>query len=1189
VAAPRRRRTECRAEERLTPEETPTATGDAQFWTKVRDLFHAAESASPEERARILEAIDDAAVRAEVESLLAAHDEASDFLEPEPQRQSFNAGDLISGRYRIVKLLGVGGMGEVYEAEDRELGENVALKIIRPEIASRPRILARFRREIQLARRVTHPNVCRIYDVSYHVTADGEGPAEKKISFVSMELLHGRTLAAQLRTAGRMAIADALPIVRQMAAGLDAAHAASIIHRDFKSANVMLASSQSSADAPVRAVITDFGLAYETGSDAANRDARLTDTGMVIGTPDYMAPEQLEQGPLSPATDIYALGVVLFEMVTGRLPFDGATPMTIAMNRLRNPAPSPRALVPELTERWEAVILRCLERDPAQRFQRAGDVAAALEEGSPMPRITRATSRVSRRLLWPAIALAIVAGLLPLFLRKRNTAAPAAPQTQTTATSAPAFKPRRTIAVLGFRNLSGRSDQAWLDSAFSELLSTEISATDTLRLVPQEDVERLESDFNLRNGEIGRTTLPRIRERLGTDIVVSGSYLSLGGESANGLRLDVRLQDASTGELVGTLSESGTQADLLALVSRLGNKLRDGLGAAPLSAEETASLRASRPSNAEAARLYVEGLQKLRRWDPLAARDLLQKAIAKEPDYPMSHTALAETFWTLGNEAAAITEADKALTLASSLGREERLSIEARADVFHKQWDKAIEIYRSLLTFYPDELAYGLRLGITQIAAGKGADALATMAKLRALPAPLRNDPGIELVTADAYRTLHDPKQELEAAKRAEAIGAASSMRIVVARAKANQSYAYRDLGQNDRSVALLRESAKIYEEAGDRGGAGRSLSNLALSLWSIGNLREAESVLEKALAMHREVGSRSFESRTLNNIGMIRFSKGDMDGAEKAFREALAVQRESNFITMLGPTISNLGGVLQTRGDLDGALKMYAEAIEVARKTDDHLGSVTAYVNSAETLRLLGRVAESKEQYDRTIAVAREMHLASQEAYAQAGLGELALLRGDVAEAQRQHATALATRRKGNESIAIAQSQTMMANLALETKGDLAASEASLREAIATCAKEGAADDETAAHETLARVLLARGRVADARAEIARARTIAKDTHTITLLTAMAATEARVELASGHFDAAATKAQEAAAIAKRGQLLGAELDARLVEADADAKRGKASEARTIVAGVKQRAEAKGLGLYARKAADKNF
>jgi serine/threonine protein kinase len=328
-------------------EDDDTQLQGERFWERVREIFQAAVEQPEAERERFVRDLcgSDDAIRTEVESLLSSHDLADGFIEPQAPERSFAPGNVVAGRYRIIRLLGSGGMGEVFEAEDQELHGHVALKIIRPEIASNPRILLRFKREIQLARRVTHPSVCRIYDVSHHLSQSDAGIADRRITFVSMELLHGETLAERLRRSGRFTTAEALPIIRQLAAGLAAAHEASIVHRDLKSANVMLVPGL--AGQQPRVVITDFGLAQQSDAEANGELAHLTDTGVLIGTPHYMAPEQIEEGAISPATYIYALGVVMYEAVTGRLPFSGTTPMSVAVSRLSTSAPSPRMLVPD--------------------------------------------------------------------------------------------------------------------------------------------------------------------------------------------------------------------------------------------------------------------------------------------------------------------------------------------------------------------------------------------------------------------------------------------------------------------------------------------------------------------------------------------------------------------------------------------------------------------------------------------------------------------------------------------------------------------------------------------------------------------------------------------------------------------------------------------------------------------------
>jgi Tol biopolymer transport system component len=292
--------------------------------------------------------------------------------------------------------------------------------------------MSRFRREIQLARKVTHPNVCRIYDLSRHRPA-GADDQTGEITFLTMELLRGVTLAEALHQQGRMRVEAAFPLVSQMAAALGAAHQASVIHRDFKSNNVMLVEAEPD-DQTLRAVVTDFGLARSSASDRADESLAqsVSAAGEIVGTPAYMAPEQVEGQPATASADIYALGVVLYEMVTGQLPFVGDTPFATALKRLREAPSSPRAHVPDLDPNWEAAILRCLARDPADRFARVGDVIKALRgeavasvarpaaavAGQPPAQIPSAP-RPRRRLhpwLW-AGAVFTVAGVLFLFWR----------------------------------------------------------------------------------------------------------------------------------------------------------------------------------------------------------------------------------------------------------------------------------------------------------------------------------------------------------------------------------------------------------------------------------------------------------------------------------------------------------------------------------------------------------------------------------------------------------------------------------------------------------------------------------------------------------------------------------------------------------------------------------------------------
>jgi eukaryotic-like serine/threonine-protein kinase len=309
----------------------------------------------------------DAGLRSEVERLIAADAETASFVfrSPPSAPPYLEEGCLLAGRFRVVRFIAAGGMGDVYEVDDQELHERLALKTIRPEVVGDGRTLARFKHEVQFAKRVSHPNVCRIHDLGTHRGAVAD------MVFLTMQLLRGETLAQRLRRDVQIPLSEALPLVVQMAEALGAAHNAGVIHRDFKPSNVMLTGA--------KAVVTDFGLAR---SASAGDDVSLTEPGNLVGTPAYMAPEQLTHAELTPATDIYALGLVMYEMLTGKKPFQGVTPLDSVLKRLTEAPPSPDRLVPGLDPRWGTVILRCLEREPTKRYQRTGDVIRALTPGA---------------------------------------------------------------------------------------------------------------------------------------------------------------------------------------------------------------------------------------------------------------------------------------------------------------------------------------------------------------------------------------------------------------------------------------------------------------------------------------------------------------------------------------------------------------------------------------------------------------------------------------------------------------------------------------------------------------------------------------------------------------------------------------------------------------------------------------
>jgi hypothetical protein len=330
--------------------------------------------------------------------------------DPARWNTTFRSGDVVGNRYRVLKFVARGGMGEVYEAYDRDLQERVALKTVLSTACDGQRAVRRLKAEVQLAHRVSHPNVCRIYDLGSHRLERHDGV----LNFLTMEFVEGERLAERI-TRGPIPASEAEPVVRSLLLGLEAAHAAGILHRDLKSDNVMLRPVSSGCAMPV---IMDFGLARAIDLDVA----RLTSSAYgLAGTPCYMAPEQLENGELTTATDVYAFGVMWFEMLTGRLPFSLRAPF----ERLTKPPPRPSTFVNDIPAGIDKIVVRCLERDPQHRFGSAREVLDALdtlEQGDASLRASGIRARSVPRSVAP---LAACAALIVLFVVLRlNTTRP---------------------------------------------------------------------------------------------------------------------------------------------------------------------------------------------------------------------------------------------------------------------------------------------------------------------------------------------------------------------------------------------------------------------------------------------------------------------------------------------------------------------------------------------------------------------------------------------------------------------------------------------------------------------------------------------------------------------------------------------------------------------------------------------
>lgn len=795
----------------------------------------------------------------------------------------------------------------------------------------------------------------------------------------------------------------------------------------------------------------------------------------------------------------------------------------------------------------------------------------------------------SRAVMRLAAALAVTAiSVAGFYLWKQlHRAPPTHPSISSSTGVSPAA--RRSIAVLGFRNLSGRPEEGWLSTALAEMLSTELVAGEKLRLVSGEDIARTKLELPLVDTDsLSRNTLSRLHENLDSDLIVLGSYTAVGEKPATRIRLDLRLQDTAAGDTIADIAVVGSEVDLFDLVSQAGSQLREKLGVEAVSPVETVSVRASLPSNRDAARLYSEGLARLRVFDALAARDLLQRAVAADPKFALAHSALADAWSGLGYAKKAQEEAQLAYGLAANLSREEKLVVEGRYRGVNHEPEKETEIYRALVTLFPDNLDYGLRLAGAQIHVGKGHDALATIESLRKLAPPASEDPRIDLMEANAWDALGDVKrQELpqeQAVQKARAQGA----RLILAEALENQCWAFGGSGQVQKAVAACRESRDIFAAAGDPQGEGRALRAWADATTQV-DAPESILLYQRAQAIFRKTGNEGGLAAVLNNLGLVYEAQGDLALAEKIQRQALAAFQRLDVRKNEALVTGNIAEERMEQGDLPGAIQLYEEALHLDR---ENIGNVAMQgYNIALVHQLQGDLAGAKQGLEQSLATWQKNGSQDQAAYAMWSLGSLLLQQADFSGARKMYEQALAIRTTAGDKLTIAETQLGLAELSLEEAHTPVEGEATIRQTLEVFQKQRARDDETRAWGILARVLRAQGETAAAKEAIQHARSLAARSQNPAVRWQTAIAAAHIETAEkdiAHSAAGiATRKKLAAIIAKSRELgyRGIELEARLELAEIEMRAGQIPAGRAHLVAIEADAKAKGYNLIAHKAA----
>jgi serine/threonine protein kinase/Flp pilus assembly protein TadD len=535
----------------------------------------------------------------------------------ETPKEELTTGSTFAGRYQIIEELGKGGMGKVYKAQDTDLKEKVAIKLLKPEIAADKKTIERFRNELKFARKIRHKNVCQMYDLN----------KEEGSHYITMEYVDGKDLKSMIRMMGQLSSGKTIFIAKQVCEGLAEAHRLGVVHRDLKPQNVMV-------DEEGNARIMDFGIARSLKAKG------ITGAGVMIGTPEYMSPEQVEGKDVDQRSDIYSLGVILYEMVTGRVPFEGDTPFTIGVKHKSESPKDPKELNTQLPEDLNLVILRCLEKDKEKRYQSAGEVRSELEnieKGIPttekvIPKRKPITSREItvtfglKKLFIPALvvtALVIVAVIVWQFLLKKEPIS--------------VLPSKPSIVVLPFEDLSPQKDQGYFCDGLADELINRLTKIESLK------VPARTSAFSFKGKELD---IQEIGKQLNVEMVLEGSLRKAG----NKLRITVQLVNVSDGYPLWSEKYERDEADIFALQDEISLAIVENLKV-KLLGEEKAKIVKRYTENLEAYNLYLQGryLWNKRTEEGFQkAIEYFKQAIEKDQLYALSYAGLADCYDVLG-------------------------------------------------------------------------------------------------------------------------------------------------------------------------------------------------------------------------------------------------------------------------------------------------------------------------------------------------------------------------------------------------------------------------------------------------------------------------------------------------------------------------------------------------------------
>ncbi|UOF16511.1 protein kinase [Lysobacter capsici] len=888
-------------------------------------------------------------------------------------QHSLKPGAMLAGRFRIEALIGVGGMGVVYRARDTALDVDVALKLLRPELAARGDAFERFRQELLTARQVSSPRVVRIHDLIRH----------EQQWLIGMDLIDGEALDKRLDRDGALPIDDAIAIARQIAEGLAAAHARGVIHRDLKPANVLI-------DRAGDAYISDFGVARSLAGSG------LTQTGAIVGTPDYLSPEQARGEPSDGRSDLYALGLILHEMLTGKMPFDGGTISEILAQRmLRTPPPVSRLRAD--TPVWLVRLVdRLLRSQPAHRLQSAQAVMQAID--------TRHVARDWRpgKTLWIGAASAALLAALGMgaWLWRSPAPSPATPASLSAASLAATL---HRIVVSPLQAPAGAVD-AEQARAFTALLREALSTLPGLAVVDDERSQQAIRQLDPSGAAPpSAADLARIAR---ADRIVSLQLSRHEGQ----WRMQARLHDGAAAPRIVATGDGATA--LRAFTALIASQRLSDLPGVQTSTATATPLPL--PSSDAALQAYGAGLLARQNSDIAAAIAGFTAATAQAPDFISAWLALADA-----NQAAGDIDAAYAALENSQRPGKGNAPMQAYVSAQRAQLDgdaeAATNYWRQRLRATPDDTYAALGLAR---ALGAGGDPAAAIAQARTLSERDPDDPRAWFERGK-FSILHGQAQQAvdDYLVRALVLYKRSGNRYGEGETVNALGIGYARLGQNDHAQAQYRQAVELRRAVGNRRGLATSLRNLGNVLVLTGQFDEAQRSLQQARELHAALDDRHGLAAVENELGLLAEERGDYPGALAAFRRALSAWQQAGDAGGTAQALNDIGFAHYQLGAYDDAEAYLQQSQAAYAKLDDETGRIRTAQNLGQLAAARGQWPLARERLQSSLRDALAKQMMEEAAVSRRNLAELELMQGHLGAALEQVAQADALFRQRSDA----------------------------------------------------------------------------------------------------------------------------------------------------------------------------